>query len=55
MRWVTGEAWRDVTSGTAHALRCALVLAVLVGAPAAAAVAAVAALRTRGAGLRAGG
>ncbi|HEY0215655.1 MAG TPA: hypothetical protein VGC57_04615 [Cellulomonas sp.] len=52
MRWLLGEAWRDVRSGTTHALRYALALAMVVGAAVAADVAGVDALLARGAAYR---
>jgi hypothetical protein len=52
MRWVLGEAQRDVRSGTAHVLRYALALALVVGAAVAADVAGVDALLARGAAYR---
>ncbi|MBD3780216.1 hypothetical protein [Cellulomonas sp. ES6] len=52
MRWVVGEAWRDVRSGTAHALRSTLALALLVGSAAVVDVAGVEALLVRGAEFR---
>ena len=52
MRWVLGEALRDVASGTTHVLRLALVLALVVGAATVADVAAVDALLDRGATFR---
>lgn len=52
MRWVAGEAWRDVRSGTAHALRSVLVLTLLVGSATVADVAGVEALLVRGAEFR---
>ena len=52
MRWVLGEAARDIGSGTAHVLRSALVLALVVGGCTAADVASVDALLDRGAAFR---
>lgn len=52
MRWVVGEALRDVRSGTAHALRSAVALALLVGTAVAADVAGVEAVLVRGAAFR---
>jgi hypothetical protein len=55
MRWVAGEALRDVCSGTAHALRSALALALLVGSAVAADVAGADAVLVRGAAFREAG
>ncbi|ADG73020.1 conserved hypothetical protein [Cellulomonas flavigena DSM 20109] len=55
MRWVGGEAARNLLSGTTHALRYALVLALVLGALVAAEVATVDELLTRAAAYRASG